>query len=134
VRGGVVPGALRAAGYSAVWHGKKGWNGVAILARGAEPVETRRGLPGDPDDTHSRYIEATISSLIVGLPVSAEWQPAPGPEIQLQAAVAEIVGNPHPSCRRGPREPLTHDGRTEATSQGKFTPTPEQAPSPAAPD
>ena len=46
--------ALRAAGYGAVWHGQKSWNGVAILARGGEPVETRRGLPGDPDDTHSR--------------------------------------------------------------------------------
>jgi exodeoxyribonuclease-3 len=46
--------AIRAAGYGAVWHGQKSWNGVAILAQGAEPVETRRGLPGDPDDTHSR--------------------------------------------------------------------------------
>jgi hypothetical protein len=44
---------LRSAGYGAVWHGQKSWNGVAILARGAEPVETRRGLPGDPDDPHS---------------------------------------------------------------------------------
>ena len=58
--------ALRAAGYGAVWHGQKSWNGVAILARGAEPVETRRGLPGDPDDTHSRYIEAAIGGMIVG--------------------------------------------------------------------
>ena len=52
--------AVRAAGYGAVWHGQKSWNGVAILARGAEPMETRRGLPGDPDDTHSRYVEAAI--------------------------------------------------------------------------
>src|SRR4051794_11830950 len=52
--------ALRAADYGAVWHGQKSWNGVAILARGAEPVEPRRGLPGDPDDTHSCYIEAAI--------------------------------------------------------------------------
>jgi exodeoxyribonuclease-3 len=49
-----------------VWHGQKSWNGVAILARGAEPEETRRGLPGDPDDTHSRYIEAAVGGLIVG--------------------------------------------------------------------
>ncbi len=34
--------------------------------RGGEPVETRRGLPGDPDDTHSRYIEAAIGGLVVG--------------------------------------------------------------------
>ena len=49
--------AIREAGYEAVWHGQKAWNGVAILAR-EKPEETRRGLPGDPDDTHSRYIEA----------------------------------------------------------------------------
>ena len=58
--------AIRAAGYGAVWHGQKSWNGVAILARGTEPVETRRGLPGDPDDTHSRYIEAAIGGILVG--------------------------------------------------------------------
>ncbi|MGO7258941.1 endonuclease/exonuclease/phosphatase family protein, partial [Rhizobium brockwellii] len=46
------------AGYGAIWHGQKSWNGVAILARDQDPLETRRGLPGDPDDTHSRYIEA----------------------------------------------------------------------------
>jgi exodeoxyribonuclease-3 len=58
--------ALRAAGYGAVWHGQKSWNGVSILARGGEPVETRRGLPGDPDDAHSRYLEAAIGSILVG--------------------------------------------------------------------
>src|SRR5688572_33170132 len=42
--------AIRKAGYGAIWHGQKSWNGVAILARGAEPIETRRGLPGDPED------------------------------------------------------------------------------------
>src|SRR5918993_1839614 len=52
--------AIGAAGYGAIWHGQKSWNGVAILARGCEPVETRRGLPGDPDPTHSRYLEAAI--------------------------------------------------------------------------
>jgi exodeoxyribonuclease-3 len=50
--------AINDAGYQAVWHGQKSWNGVAILARGQLPVETGRGLPGDPDDTQSRYIEA----------------------------------------------------------------------------
>ena len=52
--------AIADAGYGAIWHGQKSWNGVAILARGCDPVETRRGLPGDPDDLHSRYIEAAI--------------------------------------------------------------------------
>src|SRR3954470_15874626 len=53
--------AINDAGYGAIWHGQKSWNGVAILARGADPVETRRGLPGDPEDLHSRYIEACVS-------------------------------------------------------------------------
>src|ERR1700751_1132049 len=71
---------LRTAGYGAVWHGQKSWNGVAILARGAEPVETRRGLPGDPDDTQSRYIEAAVGGLIVGCLYLPNGNPAPGPK------------------------------------------------------
>jgi exodeoxyribonuclease-3 len=72
--------AIRAAGYGAIWHGQKSWNGVAILARGAEPVETRRGLPGDPDDTHSRYIEAAIGGMLVGCLYLPNGNPAPGPK------------------------------------------------------
>jgi exodeoxyribonuclease-3 len=68
--------AIRDAGYRAVWHGQKSWNGVAILARAAEPVETRRGLPGDPDDSHSRYIEAAVDVGCLYLP---NGNPAPGP-------------------------------------------------------
>jgi hypothetical protein len=71
--------AIRAAGYGAVWHGQKTWNGVAILARGAEPMETRRGLPGDPDDTHSRYIEAAIGDPLVGCLYMPNGNPPPGP-------------------------------------------------------
>jgi exodeoxyribonuclease-3 len=71
---------IRAAGYGAIWHGQKSWNGVAILARGAEPMETRRGLPGDPDDTHSRYIEAAIGGKIVGCLYLPNGNPAPGPK------------------------------------------------------
>ena len=58
--------AIGAAGYEAIWHGQKSWNGVAILARGAAPKEICRGLPGEPDDTHSRYIEAAIDGVIIG--------------------------------------------------------------------
>ena len=72
--------AVRAAGYGAIWHGQKSWNGVAILARGAEPIETRRGLPGDPDDMHSRYIEAAIGGTIVGCLYLPNGNPAPGPK------------------------------------------------------
>jgi exodeoxyribonuclease III len=72
--------AIRQAGYGAVWHGQKSWNGVAILARGAEPIETRRGLPGDPDDSHSRYIEAAVGGLLVGCLYLPNGNPAPGPK------------------------------------------------------
>jgi exodeoxyribonuclease-3 len=56
---------IEAAGYGAVWHGQKGFNGVAILARGDAPRLRRTGLPGDPDDSHSRYIEAEVGGLVV---------------------------------------------------------------------
>jgi len=59
-------GDIEAAGYGAVWHGQKGFNGVAILARERTPQLRRMGLPGDPDDTHSRYIEADVDGVIVG--------------------------------------------------------------------
>ncbi|MFU0504334.1 exodeoxyribonuclease III [Pseudaminobacter sp. NGMCC 1.201702] len=68
------------AGYGAIWHGQKSWNGVAILARGKEPIETRRGLPGDPDDSHSRYIEAAIEGMLVGCLYLPNGNPAPGPK------------------------------------------------------
>src|SRR4051795_7569481 len=72
--------AIREAGYEAIWHGQKAWNGVAILARGEKPVETRRGLPGDPDDTHSRYIEAVVGGIRVGCLYLPNGNPAPGPK------------------------------------------------------
>jgi exodeoxyribonuclease-3 len=58
-------GDIEAAGYGAVWHGQKGFNGVAVLGRGDKPKLRRMGLPGDPDDTHSRYIEAEVGDVIV---------------------------------------------------------------------
>jgi len=57
---------IEAAGYGAVWHGQKGFNGVAVLAKGDVPELRRMGLPGDPDDTHSRYIEAEAKGIVVG--------------------------------------------------------------------
>ena len=55
---------IRGAGYDGVWHGQKGFNGVAILTptSASPPTLRRTGLPGDPDDTHSRYIEAEVES------------------------------------------------------------------------
>jgi len=72
--------AIEAAGYGAIWHGQKSWNGVAILAKGGKPEETRRGLPGDPDDTHSRYIEAAIKGVLVGCLYLPNGNPRPGPK------------------------------------------------------
>jgi exodeoxyribonuclease-3 len=72
--------AIRDAGYGVIWHGQKSWNGVAILARGVEPVEIRRALPGDADDVHSRYIEATVHGLIIGCLYLPNGNPAPGPK------------------------------------------------------
>ncbi|MDB5482892.1 MAG: exodeoxyribonuclease [Caulobacteraceae bacterium] len=73
-------GAIHDAGYGAIWHGQKSWNGVAILARAYDPIETQRGLPGDPDDVHSRYIEVAIRGVIVGCLYLPNGNPAPGPK------------------------------------------------------
>jgi exodeoxyribonuclease-3 len=72
--------AIRDAGYHALWHGQKSWNGVAILARDAMPVENRRALPGDPEDAHSRYLEARVGGLVVGCLYLPNGNPAPGPK------------------------------------------------------
>ena len=72
--------AIEKAGYGAIWHGQKSWNGVAILARGQRPAETRRGLPGDPNDEHSRYIEAEIDGVLIGCLYLPNGNPAPGPK------------------------------------------------------
>jgi exodeoxyribonuclease-3 len=71
---------LREAGYGLIWHGQKSWNGVAILARGTEPVESRRALPGDPEDLHSRYIEASVGGILIGNLYLPNGNPAPGPK------------------------------------------------------
>ena len=76
--------AIEQAGYGAVWHGQKSWNGVAILARGCEPVETQRGLPGDPDDAQSRYIEAAVFGVIVASLYAPNGNPQPGPKFEFK--------------------------------------------------
>ena len=75
---------LEAAGYGAIWHGQKSWNGVAILARGTKPIETRKGLPDDPDDAQSRYIEAAVAGMIVGCVYLPNGNPAPGPKFEFK--------------------------------------------------
>lgn len=72
--------ALLNAGYQAIWHGQKSWNGVAILSRLGQPEEICRVLPGDSEDTHSRYIEAKINEVIIGCLYLPNGNPAPGPK------------------------------------------------------
>lgn len=78
--------AIEKAGYGAVWQGQKSWNGVAILSRGQEPQETRRGLPGDPADPHSRYIEAAVNGILVGCLYLPNGNPWPGPKFDYKLA------------------------------------------------
>lgn len=72
--------AIRDAGYHAIWHGQKSWNGVAILSRHEPPQEVRRALPGDAEDTHSRYIEAMVDGILIGCLYLPNGNPAPGPK------------------------------------------------------
>ena len=78
--------ALREAGYAAVWQGQRTWNGVAILARGHEPILTRRGLPGDPADVQSRYIEAAVNGILIGCLYLPNGNPQPGPKFDYKLA------------------------------------------------
>ena len=73
--------AIEDAGYNAIWHGQKSWNGVAILSRIGKPEEVRRVLPGDPEDSHSRYIEAIVNGITIGCIYLPNGNPAPGPKL-----------------------------------------------------
>ena len=100
---------IRAAGYGAVWHGQKGFNGVAILARGADPVEVHRGLDGEPEDEHSRYIEADVMGLRVASIYLPNGNPQPGPKFdyklrwmrRLQRRALEILAEEVPTVLAG---------------------------------
>jgi exodeoxyribonuclease-3 len=74
--------AIKEVGYSAIWHGQKSWNGVAILTRNLEIRELRRVLPGDPEDLHSRYIEAEINRMTIGCLYLPNGNPYPGPKFE----------------------------------------------------
>ncbi|HEX9948437.1 MAG TPA: exodeoxyribonuclease III [Allosphingosinicella sp.] len=97
------------AGYGAIWHGQQRWNGVAILARGCEPVETCRGLPGDPEDDQSRYIEAAVDGVLIGGLYAPNGNPHPGPKFdyklawneRLIARAAELIGLSEPVVLAG---------------------------------
>jgi exodeoxyribonuclease III len=78
--------AIKTAGYGAVWRGESGWNGVAILARGCEPVITGTALPGDSDDRQSRYIEAAVSGVLIATLYAPNGNPQPGPKFKYKLA------------------------------------------------
>jgi exodeoxyribonuclease III len=92
---------IRAAGYGVVWHGQKSWNGVAILAKGTDPEEIKRGLDGDETDEQSRYIEANVKGLHVCCLYLPNGNPAPGPKFdyklswmeRFHARAAELIAS-----------------------------------------
>jgi exodeoxyribonuclease III len=101
--------AIEKAGYGAIWHGQQRWNGIAILARGGEPVETCRGLPGDPGDVQSRYIEAAVGGVLIGGLYAPNGNPQPGAKFdyklawneRLIARAAELVALSEPVVLAG---------------------------------
>jgi exodeoxyribonuclease-3 len=101
--------AIQEAGYNAIWHGQKSWNGVAILAKDAEIQEVRRALPGDAEDEHSRYIEAKINGIVIGCLYLPNGNPAPGPKFdyklrwfeRLSTHAAELLASKTPVVLAG---------------------------------
>ncbi len=97
------------AGYHAIWHGQSSWNGVAILSRDSEPLEIRRGLPGNEKDDHSRYLEAAVQGVIVGCLYLPNGNPQPGPKFDYKLAWFEylishadtLFKSPHPVVLAG---------------------------------
>jgi exodeoxyribonuclease III len=83
--------ALRGAGYHAIWRGESLWNGVAILARGAQPIETRRALPGHEDDPHARYLEAAVQGVIIAGLYLPNGNPIRGPKFAYKLAWFESL-------------------------------------------
>jgi len=101
--------ALERAGYGALWLGEARWNGVAILARDAMPIESRRRLPGEPADTQSRYLEAAVHGVVVAALYLPNGNPHPGPKFdyklrwmqRLIRHARTLVDLPHPALLLG---------------------------------
>ncbi len=115
--------ALSGAGYGAVWHGQKSWNGVAILARGTNPVETRRGLPDGDQDSHSRYIEATVNGVLVGCLYLPNGNPQPGPKFDYKLAWFErLIRHAATLCQSGQPVVLAGDYNVVPTDFDIYNP------------
>jgi exodeoxyribonuclease-3 len=101
--------AIADAGYGAIWSGEKAYNGVAILARNQKPLEVRRGLPGDPDDVQSRYIEAAIEGVLVACLYLPNGNPQPGPKFDYKLAWFERLIK-HAAAYSALKEPVVLAG------------------------
>lgn len=107
-------------GYHAIWHGQKGFNGVAILADGVAPVEVQRGLAGEPEDEHSRYLEADVFGLRVTCIYLPNGNPQPGPKFdyklrwmeRLRARMAQIRAEEVPAVVIGDYNVIPEDKDT----------------------
>ncbi len=110
--------ALKAAGYEAVWHGERSWNGVAILARGRRPVITRRALPGDPSDVQARYIEAAVNGVLIASIYLPNGNPNPGPKFDYKLAWME---------RLAAHAQSLHDANVPVVLAGDFNVVPTEA-------
>ncbi|MCM8730682.1 exodeoxyribonuclease III [Hephaestia sp. GCM10023244] len=115
---------IRAAGYGAVWHGQKGFNGVAVLAKGMDPVERQRGLAGDPEDAHSRYLEVDIDGLTVASIYLPNGNPQPGPKFdyklqwidRLRDRARALLAEERPAVLAGDYNVIPNDDDTYSVS------------------
>lgn len=113
-------GRIEDAGYGAVWHGQKGFNGVAVLARGVQPVERQRGLAGDPEDVQSRYIETQVGDLVIASIYLPNGNPQPGPKFEyklqwmdrLAARAAVLLAEERPVVLAGDFNVIPNDDDT----------------------
>jgi exodeoxyribonuclease-3 len=115
--------AIKAVGYQAVWHGQKSWNGVAILARGTAPQEVGRGLPGDPEDEQSRYIEATVNGVLIACLYLPNGNPAPGPKFDYKLKWFErLISHAHGLLESGAPVVLAGDFNVMPTDLDVYKP------------
>jgi exodeoxyribonuclease-3 len=115
--------AIRAAGYDALWHGQKSWNGVAILSRVGEIHETRRGLPGDPDPSQSRYLEAAVNGVLIGALYLPNGNPRPGPKFDYKLKWFEaLIAHAHELLASGLPVMLAGDFNVMPTERDVYKP------------
>ena len=112
--------AIREAGYGAIWHGQKSWNGVAVLAKGQDPVERQRGLAGEPEDEHSRYLETEVNGVTIASLYLPNGNPQPGPKFdyklrwidRLRARALELLAEETPVVLAGDYNVIPNDDDT----------------------